>query len=494
MLFPALMPSALDEYLHEENFDALYTKLLKNPSHLILFFETAADDETWSEKNPEAITKMIEWLQTQSLQRGIPHPFVVRAAEALRKHQHILETFLPFDITIVLSNGEVSISSLLLCANSSYFRERVERECRDRDANKLLLTNVHESRFQPFMDYFRKGELPNLPTASENEVLDILRHAKEWKIEPIIVEAQKCLRKYVTRDQALSYLQQSLKERWPLVSQVTIDILNVNENGYSFYLVGDHALGFQLQVYSEAATEILETLHSWITSLTCGDGTVDDVGVLSITKKLDRLTHIDLSRTSTFPVYLDRLPKTIEEFTLVECPWVNREMIQKIAGWYPGMSTLSLANNTHILSSFWSVLIFCKELKNLDISGCYQIGDMEFSIALKSLQLLQVLNIGRCSNITDMGFAELSRRGRRLVTLSLTRTKIRDRALVELALGCLTLADLNLSYCREISEKGILELVKNSRELQHLNLEHTEVSRGFLEKIRGIKPLLTILN
>lgn len=490
MIFPALMPKMLDGYLNEKTFQSLFERLLKDPTMLLLFFETAAADETWCDRNPADVKQMVEWLNTQLLHRSLPLSFAPRAAKALREHHNILETHLPSDINIVLADAEVSANSLLLSANSSHFRERVERECRDRNTSQLLMKNITEAQFRPFITYARTGEIPWLYTASENELIEILRHAQDWKFAEVSEEAQRHLRKYLSKEQAMVYLCQSLKERWPIVAQAAIDIVNVNESGYSFILVADNALGLVVERVTEALGVVVAPLKEWITDLTCKDRVSGDLSVMTLASKLHRLNHVDLSGTASTPIFLDRLPTRIESLTLAECPWLSRDTIQKIAASYPQLETLSLASNSHLPSTFWSSLIPCKGVKNLDISGCYQIEDNDFIIALKSFQALDKLLIDRCTNVTDKGFSELARRGRRLVTLGISRCRITDRALIELAVNCSGLSSIDLSECRDITEKGIFEFVRNAKELQKINLERTHISQDYLDKIVKLRPNL----
>lgn len=480
----------LDGYVAETTFKSLFERLQKDPAHLLLFFETAASDETWCDRHPEEVKEMISWLNSQMRHRSLPHSFAVRAASALRAHYQVLEPYVPLDITLVLSDGEVSVNSLVLCANSSYFRERVERECRDRDTSKMRLSGVDQGRFNPFYSYIRTGEISGLATSSESELIELLHLGQDWKFEAVIAETQRNMLKYVSKERALPFLLQALKERWPLVALSAIEILNVNQDGYSLYLAEDTSLGFSIKFVTEACKAMLASLADWIASLTCGKGTVDDLNVASMAKNLKFLKHLDLSGTGALPLYLDRLPTDIQSITLRECPWLTREAAQKIATAYPQIEELSLEGNSHLDSAFWSILIQFKGVKRLNIAGCYQMDDADFTIAIKSCQLLEVLHADSCTGVGDKGFGELARRGRRLVTLSLSNCRITDRGIAELSVGCPILAFLDLSYCRDITEKGVLVVVKNAKQLHVLDIDHVLISQIYFDKIRMANTLL----
>ncbi|KAL0417944.1 UNVERIFIED_CONTAM: F-box/LRR-repeat protein 12 [Sesamum radiatum] len=87
-------------------------------------------------------------------------------------------------------------------------------------------------------------------------------------------------------------------------------------------------------------------------------------------------------------------------------------------------------------------------LQSLSLSGCIELPDSDHGLSFVAggCPLLTVISLYRCS-VTDIGLENLSQ-------------------------SCLTLKDVNLSYCSLISDHGIRALSQNCRHLRSINISH----------------------
>ncbi|XP_020593507.1 F-box/LRR-repeat protein 12 [Phalaenopsis equestris] len=109
-------------------------------------------------------------------------------------------------------------------------------------------------------------------------------------------------------------------------------------------------------------------------------------------------------------------------------------------------------------------------LSSISIAGCTELPDSAL-FGLKNLKIsLRSLSLSCCFKITDDGLAHVAMHCSRLVSLTLYRCTITDLALQNIANFCKLLENLNLSYCTDITDRGICALSTGCRLLHVLVL------------------------
>lgn len=110
-------------------------------------------------------------------------------------------------------------------------------------------------------------------------------------------------------------------------------------------------------------------------------------------------------------------------------------------------------------------------IHDLSFSWCGQsVSNLVQSVAPK-FPRLQLCRLKRCMHLSDAAIQTASRNWPGLRTLELSDgVRLTDAALFALADGCPKLEKLDLSNCRNITEAGLLAIVQNCHNLRHLNL------------------------
>jgi hypothetical protein len=99
----------------------------------------------------------------------------------------------------------------------------------------------------------------------------------------------------------------------------------------------------------------------------------------------------------------------------------------------------------------------CRYLRELDLTGCFELTDAACEDLGKSCKDLQRLSIAGCSKITDEGVSDIARSmGGSLTALNLNRCQfICDESLTAVGESCQKLTELHLSWMQQITDRGI---------------------------------------
>ncbi|XP_022749191.1 F-box protein SKP2A-like isoform X2 [Durio zibethinus] len=103
---------------------------------------------------------------------------------------------------------------------------------------------------------------------------------------------------------------------------------------------------------------------------------------------------------------------------------------------------------------------FCRKLKILNICGCVKAAtDRALQAIGQNCNMLQSLNLGWCDNVGDLGVMSLAYGCPDLRYLDLCGcVRITDDSVIALANKCLHLRSLDLYYCRNITDRAIYSL------------------------------------
>lgn len=492
MQFPDFYPPELKAYQAAHNGDELFEQLVQKTEDLVSFFEIAADDETWSEKHSDLMKKMIEWFTTRNFQDRLAKEYTQRVAEAIRKHHSVLHPIIFEDITLVFSDRELNINSLLMSSISPFFRQLILRECKDKKLKKLSLEGTYIDFF-PFETWMQKGEVVNLPTASKQELISLLRRASEWQVSEIVEQCQRMVIKYITSENAFKVLLKAHNEGWELYKDGCINFINHLKLGFELFSEGLGTLGFEFFVFSEKSMECFDLLHHQITHLRCREKLSENSHFAKVAKACPKLRMLDISASLHFSEYMFEMPKDLQGITLMQCPWLNQTTFKKLYTVCPEIKDMVLTSNVQLKYVDWSELKRFMNLKKLDLSRCHQIENADLDIILKSCPSLNHLILNECKNLDDEGFFILAKEGGHLLRLDLSRCKLTDVALVDIATGCPSLFSVNLAYCEYLTEKGVFALVRNLVSLTEINLTRSPLSLTALVELQKMRPNLKVL-
>lgn len=492
MDFPALMPKTLIYCASASSEDELFDLLIQKPVDLVLFFETAAADETWSGLHAEWVTKLIEWLTEQSFNDKLSVDFCGRAVSSMQEHHHILEPMIPKNIEVKLKDATVWINSLLLATTSDFFKDIISIECRDKNTHTLNLPSATYELFLPVDVYANTGSIPDLWKKEQKEVEILLRQALSWNVESINKACQQTLKKYINDENAIDLLIQAQQELWAYFKRECIDFINHKMLGFRLDAPTDERLAFEFYDFNDATMRVFQRLHIWITDLICRKSLVENVNFSSIVRKCPKLLLLDISGSFVFSEYFNDIPKDLQGINLAECSWLNQKTLKKMGEICPYVKEMILSSNYQLNFAAWGELIKFKNLKSLNLSRCHQITDEDFTTILKACLGLTDLVLDECRKIGDKGFFELAKNLSRLNSLSLVHCSVSDSALLEIAVRSRVLTSLNLSRCDQLTEKGFKELAKHAFVLKELNISQCNVTEETIEEMRERHPYLHV--
>ena len=487
------MPKDLSYVETADSEEALFTLLVKKPVDLILFFETAGDDETWSDVHEVFMRRALDWLTLQTYHDKLDKPYAVRIAKTVWKHHHVLKPYVQDNLVIKLKDAEVPFNGLLLSAASDNFKQIIIKECRDKNGHTLTFSQIDRSAFLPIESFINTGEVPQLPTMGQEELIALIRRAQAWGLDELSKQCEQMLGKYLTHENILPMLNQAKREQWFYFAGRCADFFNQHNWGFRIETVSLDRLAFEFFDFQEEALRYFAHLKSLITDIICQGELNENSHFGPILKQCPGLISLDISRSPEFNRQLLDIPRSLQALTIMECAWTSRDTFKQLLGICPELKQINLSNNVHLNFSAWGELAKFKQLKNLSLDLCHQIPDADLGIILKGCGNLTTLSLSKCIKIGEKGFLELAKSLPRLTHLNLHRCSVTDNALVEIASRCRNLSVLDISACGELTEKGMVAFVRNAASLQELNLNRCRITSTAIDEIKRLSPLLNII-
>jgi hypothetical protein len=493
MDLPALLPKQLKRLEAIKNEKELFKDLEKNPPDLILFFQFAADDETWSESHISFLQHSLQWLTEQTFQDRLEYAFVQKCVAAIRRHPLILGPLLPQNLEISLTDVTYQVNSLLWQGASPYLRVLIREECRDKGGKKLHLKQIKPFVFDVIQEYLSTEDVKELWRKEEEEIVAVVKQAANFEIIGLQTLAETILHRYIARGNCVRYLLLSQSQRWLGLKTFAAEFINQLDAGVFLAPTPVGRLSFEFFHFKDSAMHLFEDLKGEITHLVFGE-TVSELPPFSeVIHQCPRLLGVSLSRSRVFSDRYGDLPKSLEELDLSKCQWLNHHTLKSMLGFVPHIHTLCLANNTQLDYKVWGELAKLKNLLDLDLGGCHQLKEEEFRIILQGCRGLKKLNINQCKQFQDKTFFDLPRFLPSLQELDLSRTTISDQALIEIATRLGSLAKLNLNRCETVTERGVKEAVRFARQLEEINLTRVNLPAYLFEELHKLNPFVKII-
>ncbi|MBA0765056.1 hypothetical protein Gotri_014317 [Gossypium trilobum] len=188
--------------------------------------------------------------------------------------------------------------------------------------------------------------------------------------------------------------------------------------------------------------------------------------VLSLAPKFTRLQTLILRQEN--PQLEDNAVETISKFChdlqdldLSKSFKLSDRSLYALAHGCPNLKKLNISGCTSFSDEALAYLTnFCRKLKILNLCGCVKAAtDHALQAIGRNCNMLQSLNLGWCDNVGDLGVMSLAYGCHDLRCLDLCGcVRITDDSVIALANECLHLRSLGLYYCRNITDRAMYSL------------------------------------
>lgn len=194
--------------------------------------------------------------------------------------------------------------------------------------------------------------------------------------------------------------------------------------------------------------------------------------------------------------------RQVQDLRLSQCRISRRTMMDLNKSEY--LTRLSLAGCTD-LKDIWlkdllygerdyGVIVpeirFKSKLVHLDVSRCHQLTSNFLKYCRWVLSDLEKLELAGLTLITDQGLTEVLLTLPDLTHIDLEDCKITDRTLLAMS-ACKKLRHIQLSFCNEITDTGVLALIKHLP-LSYLDIDNTSISDVVLSAISALPQRMRI--
>ncbi|KAM0948511.1 putative leucine-rich repeat domain superfamily [Dioscorea sansibarensis] len=125
----------------------------------------------------------------------------------------------------------------------------------------------------------------------------------------------------------------------------------------------------------------------------------------------------------------------------------------------------------------------CRELRELDLYRCIAIGDEGLTALVAGCKKIKKLNMCYCTKITDRGMNHLSCLEELKEIEIRGLTQVTSLGITAIAIGCRSLAELDMKHCDSVDDVGFLALAQHSEFLRQINISNCRISDAALRKL-----------
>jgi len=480
-------------YKNFENEKELFESLKNRFNDFLNFFCAACDDERWLLHSTDFIPQALSFFNELLMQNKMSLDDSKIAAQSIRSNISYLKEKLPLNITCNVLDAEVPINSFLFQSSSLFFFQKIYKECFEKKKSFIALNFMFLEEFEVIQDFVYSGEAKNLWRHKPSELLQLLEITHKLGLEDLALSCEEHFIKSIDEETAFAALKVAHKNFYPTVKAESIKMINLNNYGIEITSEGSEKLSCELKDLSEASLNAFAKVSSYITELICGEQIIEDSQFLNVVNDCPKLTGIDLSKTRTFNDNLKSLPSSIRELILYSCPWIDNASLKLMIACCPNVDTLDLSGCSQLSAAAWGALLKLQNLKYLTLSRCSNLTDEELLLVLNSCKYLESLDISECKKLTERGFHHLAVCARKFLSLNLGRTNITDSSLSEITFRLQGLEVLDIVRCSFLSELGIEEALKGALSLKHLILTGCDVSDAFVGRQQNERPHIKII-
>lgn len=484
---PALLPTHLEVYRDSENDEELLQRLISHPENLLSFFKVAADDETWGIKHPLVMEEILKSLTVKSFENRLEMSDLKQIQKKIQEHISILDSYLPLDLIVEVESNGLKVNSLLFSAGSFSMQNLIRHDCFERQTNKLILDDITLDTFKLMLEFVKTGEFADLWKRTSDEIMTIRHQINRFDFMELSDECENILKRYINQDTALSMLIQAHHDKWLLLRHYCYSFVNDLFYGMKFHETNIEFFAFEFLEFKESSMMIFNQVNALITHLIVSGTLIESDEFSDVVNRCPHLIHLNISLSNKFSEKIMNVPNLLE-LDISSCNWLNDLNLSRILNKFSGLRLLSLVDNMQLDYKAFGMLSKLKDLTDLNVSRNPQIHDEEFKIILNASAQIRGLDCSDCKNISDAGFYELTRSLKHLMFLNLTNSQISDGILAEIAVKSNFLEFINLKNCKNLSDRAILEFVKQSKSIKKLVVNRERL----FEKVKQLKPYLDI--
>lgn len=497
MLLPALLPEELKIYSQAESEIALFQMLTTKPQDLILFFEYACDDETWSENCREFMPAAMEWFTEKSLQERLASELLQRVAASIKPHYLNLKSYIPRNLIFDVQSKKIAFSSLLFAASSEVFHNLIRSHLYADKSMPISLGKLPLDIFDIVEEFVYSGDVVAIWKYDELGLLRILRHATDMRLVGLMQLCEDTLKRYINKENVLDLLIKAHKKSWIHLKNHCCHFLNILSWGVKFedskkYRLTEEGektfLALEFLEFSDTSLDIFERLKLFITHLILNGSLTEETSFSMVIQSCPNMRFLDIGRTRAFSERLYEINPNLQELDLSNCLWLTNDYLKKVVEICPNLRRLVLTSNVQLTFLGWSVLQKLPLLYGLDISRCHQVHDDDLLLILRACPQLTELDLEECRGLSERAFFDLAKSLPHLVVLNVSRCHISDVSLIEIALRCRHLRELLLMRCKGISEKGLLQLIANAPLLKLLDITSCNIALAVVESLKHLAP------
>jgi F-box/leucine-rich repeat protein 2/20 len=218
----------------------------------------------------------------------------------------------------------------------------------------------------------------------------------------------------------------------------------------------------------------------------------NDGDVCALTRFLCDLVSIKISKGAHLTnlalfALLRNCPKLNE--VRMENTSIGKMSVKYPSNVYPHLKSLCLARNIWLgdedVNMYASVF---PNLQLLDLSFINGISEESIGQVLRKCSKIRHLKLAYCSGLN---LAKMNFKVPMLEMLQLSYASIDDETLHMISKSCFGLLQLDLSYCHDVTEKGVMQVIENCTQLREINLyDCCKVSAGAVDSMVLMSPSL----
>lgn len=475
----------------QEVFNALISKPIE---HVVVFFEVALDDETWTKEiGGELITALLDWFNREFINRHLSLDHLNRIATKFQEQSAILQDFMDFDIQFEIDTQLIPASSLLFGAASEIFREMIWKNVKDEKKKIIVLRKINLLEFNYFNEFIRTGSIANLWKQESTAILSLLRLASTWRVDRLANFAAFIFKRYLSEENILDYLAMSERDSLPALQNECCDYINKQNYGLNVVSKAFLELGVEIFRWTEKGNEILISLLPSIMSISCSSPAIEEQNFVDLIKRKKRFYELNLQFSKSVPFQLLDFFPDVHRLNLSYCSWLDDTNMIKILEKSPSLKQLKVIEDLSLTYRSWSALSLVSDLISLDLSDCRQITDDEIDLIATNCPKLEELRLSGCFEIEDKGFWSVGKHCKQLTSLDISRCqRLTEEGMVELVGLTTQIAVLNLSSCRAINDQVVITITKLLRSLKELDIQNCHVSEVVLNHIQKTHPRLQL--
>ncbi|KAI4305372.1 hypothetical protein L6164_028742 [Bauhinia variegata] len=202
---------------------------------------------------------------------------------------------------------------------------------------------------------------------------------------------------------------------------------------------------------------------------------IDNEGVksISVCSKLSCLKlGLCLKITDKGLCHIGSSCSKLTELDLYRCTGITDAGIAAIAHGCPSLEGINIAYNTKITDNSLVSLSKCLNLRRLEIRGCPQISWVGFSAVSVRCKQLTVLDIKKCHNVNDTVMIQLAKNSQNLERMKLSHCSVTDVGLIALATMS-SLQQIAIFHMEGLTSNGMVTFLLACRSLTRVKLHTT---------------------